>query len=575
MTKPLDTTSLTPSCHRIFQRFLAFAAREQDAKIGHLVLAILAEESLGGSCLQKLGLDISRISAGCFGDQIAALALSLTAGQMQSESTAENTLPCDSSVQETISSIMQIGWATSIYERATFLARRSAAPTATSSEHLVLAMVDTTGEVYSELVRLGIHADEVRMELIPAEPLTTAMAVDFELVLDVEPNSPHENTNSPHTPLSRQLLLPSAEYASRVHALLDANLNRSREGFRVLEDFARFVLRSPESSEALKRLRHDLVSAEHILRSVLPELLSARDTNADVGTAITTEAELRRDSLNDVVAANARRVQESLRSLEEFGKTISTEFATRIKQLRYRTYTLEQNLILNHSAIDSICTEERGVLRESRLAKLAKSRLYVLMTESSCSLPWKHVTDQVLSGGADVIQLREKSLSDRDLVIRGRWLADACKAAGALFIMNDRSDLAVVTNADGVHVGQQDDAVATARQQIGEAALVGVSSHSLVQFAQACTEGADYLGVGPVFVSQTKDFDRFPGLQYVAGAAEVADRPWFAIGGINSQNLSDVLSAGACRVAVCGSVLGSSNPEQVVQAIRQQVSADS
>lgn len=569
MKQSLSPASLTPSCHRILQRFLALAAQDKHAEVGHLALAVLLEESLGGTCLKKLGLDINRISSGCFGQQIAGIALSLTIEKQQSNPSKSDLQMFDKPLHDTISAVMQIGWVTSVYERAMFLARRSADATATSSEHLVLAMAETPGAARTELAELGIHADEIRQELFPPNQVTSAMPVDFELQIDAETRPASDDIGTTEKLHRQPFSMSHTSHVKRLYALLDANLNRSREGLRVLEDFARFVLRSPESSERLKHLRHDLVSAEHLLHNILPELLSARNINADVGTSITTQSELRRDSLNDVVTANARRVQESLRSLEEFGKTISSEFATSIKQLRYQAYALEKGLRLNVPAETSIKEHPNAALKKRRLHKLATSRLYVLLTESSCQLPWKQTAEQILLGGADVIQLREKFLSDEELVRRGLWLADACKAAGALFIMNDRCDLAMAARADGVHIGQNDGTLATTREQVGEAVTVGVSTHSVPQFTQACHQGADYLGVGPVFASKTKNFDSFPGLQLVKEISKVADRPWFAIGGINQDNLEQVNRAGASRIAVCGAVLGVSDPERAVRCLLQ------
>lgn len=584
----LQIASLTPSCQRILAKFLTFAAQQSRAEIGHLVLAVLSEESLGGKCLINLGLDFERIRNGCFGEEMAVFAgtLQVQSASEAATSTEENAKDLrnsnitdigpgfaagQSSDQANIgnlTAIYEVDWALRVFERANWLAKDARESAATSSEHLVLAMaeVDVNDGCAVQLKQLGIDADSVRFELGVTATVGKSLSVDFDLQIDSEPT-----TAGVATQLNSSEQTYSAE--RRVLALLDANLNRAREGFRVLEDFARFVLRSADASEQLKQLRHDLVAAELHLRTAVPELLNARDTVADVGTSITTAAEMRRESLNDVVAANARRVQESLRSLEEFGKTVSGDFAAAVKQLRYRTYTIEQNLTLNSGYSSSDDAVALDSLRATRRQRLANAQLYVLLTESSCKLPWKQTAEQILAGGADIIQLREKSLSDADVIRRGRWLADACRSANALFIMNDRCDLATATGADGVHIGQDDGTVADARQQLTSAMLVGVSSHNISQFTKANDEAADYLGVGPVFVSGTKKFDNFPGLQYVSSAAKADGCPWFAIGGIDHNNLQIVIQAGASRVAVCGAILASDSPRSATEALKQQLLA--
>ena len=579
---------MTPSCLRIFQRFLQYSVLHSRPQVGHLVLAVLTEESLGGKCLQSLGLNLTRISEGCFGDEVAAVAASLLDESATTPSDASCNIHEFVSADETIAGLLQITWAAKVFERAKFLARRSPDAVLMSSEHLVLALAETDADNSSELVALGIDLKIVRRKLSPPEPTSAAVPVDFEL--DLPPDSiprpltaeqtltnvaPPVAAEARPTPQAATSIAPPnsaiADVVDRVPALLDANLNRAREGFRVLEDFARFVLRSADASAGLKQLRHDLVQAELQLRRVLPALLHARDTAADVGTSITTAAEQRRESLNDVVAANARRVQESLRSLEEFGKTVSSEFAAQIKQLRYRTYSLEQQIMLPEPASATNTSSDGQNLRVSRMARLASSSLYVLLTESNCRLPWKRTVEEALAGGADVIQLREKSLSDDAIISRAQWISAACRSANALFIMNDRADLVKITNADGVHIGQTDGTVANARSVAGHDALIGMSTHRVQQLSEACQQNADYAGVGPVFKSGTKHFEDFPGLQYVAAAARIADRPWFAIGGITCENMPDVLDAGCSRVAVCGSIIGTDSPRQAAEEFQRLI----
>ena len=162
--------------------------------------------------------------------------------------------------------------------------------------------------------------------------------------------------------------------------------------------------------------------------------------------------------------------------------------------------------------------------------------------------------------------MREKTMPDRELVSLARAVRAWTTQAGALLIINDRPDIAVLARADGVHVGQDELTVQDARTIVGPDRMVGVSTHSIEQAHRAVIEGADYIGVGPTFSSGTKSFADFPGLDLIRRVASEISLPWFAIGGINDRNAPDVKLAGATRIAVSGTVCRSRRP---ADAIRQ------
>jgi thiamine-phosphate pyrophosphorylase len=328
-----------------------------------------------------------------------------------------------------------------------------------------------------------------------------------------------------------------------------------------VEDYARFVLDDAHLTRLLKEARHELAEAlagtsEPAAATQRPgdsaaRLLAARDTVADVGTGIHTEAEGRRESVADVVVANFRRVQEAMRTLEEYGKLLSPETGAALGQLRYRLYTLEKALSLT----------------ADRRRRLAGCRLYLLLTSALCRGDVESVVREALAGGVDAVQLREKSLVDRELVDLGRRVRAWTREAGVPFIMNDRPDLAVLCDADGVHVGQDELRVRDARRIVGADRLVGVSTHTIEQARQAVLDGADYLGVGPVFPSNTKEFASLAGLEFVREVAAEITLPWFAIGGIARDNLENVLAAGARRIAVSGAICGSDESQRAAAAL--------
>lgn len=332
--------------------------------------------------------------------------------------------------------------------------------------------------------------------------------------------------------------------------VLDANLNRGREALRVLEDYTRFVLEDRFLTEQVKGLRHELAGASERLSPRL--LLAARETQRDVGTVVSAAGEYDRGSPREVAAVNLKRLQEALRSLEEYGKLFAADLGRLFESLRYRTYTLERAVVTG------------GRVREA----LADARVYVLLTGSECvaSLDW--IIQRAAAGGATVFQLREKSLTDRELLERARNVRRWTRAAGALFIVNDRPDIARLAEADGVHLGQDDLPVKEARRVVGPDALIGVSTHSVEQVRQAILDGADYLGVGPTFPSRTKAFEAFPGLDFVQAVATETSLPAFVLGGVGPENVGQVVAAGGRRVAVGAAVCRADDPEPVARVLR-------
>jgi len=342
----------------------------------------------------------------------------------------------------------------------------------------------------------------------------------------------------------------------RLLRVLDAAANRAREGLRVAEDYVRFVLDDRHLTDQLKGLRHELTAA---LSRISPaDRLAARETQADVGTALSTHAERRRCHTSDVLSVNFARLQESLRSLEEFGKLLDAELAAELERLRYRTYTLQRAVEITAASVE----------------RLAGARLYVLIDGRSTPEEFEALAWSLVEAGVDVVQLRDKWLDDRRLYERARLLRQITRKGDTLFVMNDRPDLAALTHADGVHVGQEELTVKDARTIVGPAALIGVSTHSVEQARQAVLDGANYIGVGPVFASETKDFDEYPGVELLRAVAEEVRLPAFAIGGVNRDNLAEVLAAGFRRVAVSSAVTAAADPaaaaRQLLAALEEQ-----
>lgn len=395
------------------------------------------------------------------------------------------------------------------------------------TEHLLAAVILATPQLARRWEERGLSVDRLlRGEVTPDAPSHAA--------IDVEPDL--------------HLVVPAITNTSGAARLMDAAANRCREGLRVVEDFVRFTLDDAMLSEALKRIRHDLAECLTLVGS--EDWIRFRDTPGDVGTAIHTPSERVRPSLDSLVLANCKRVEEALRTLEEFSKLQNPAVASRMEALRYRFYSVEQNLASRRSAGD----------------RLARAKLYLLLTDRLCPRGLGPVAQGALAGGVDIIQLREKETSDQRHLVLAKLLRDWTRDAGKLFIVNDRPDLAALVDADGVHLGQDDLPVAAVRRIVGSRALIGVSTHSIEQARRAVSEGADYLGVGPVFPSTTKEFSDVAGLEFVKQVASEIRIPWFAIGGINPERLGDVQAAGATRVAVSSAVCCAENPATATNA---------
>jgi thiamine-phosphate pyrophosphorylase len=200
-----------------------------------------------------------------------------------------------------------------------------------------------------------------------------------------------------------------------------------------------------------------------------------------------------------------------------------------------------------------------------RRARLATSRLYLIADGAAVD----RVLAAALAGGVDIFQLRDKALDDERLLAAAARARELCAAAGALFVVNDRPDLAAAAGADGVHVGQDDASVAEARAAVGEDRLVGLSTHTPEQVDGAA--GVDLIGVGPVHATPTKAARPAVGLDLVRHAAAHARVPWFAIGGLHAGNLPPVLAAGARRISVVRAIADAEDPEAAARTLRAMV----
>jgi thiamine-phosphate pyrophosphorylase len=418
-------------------------------------------------------------------------------------------------------------------------------PLELATEHLLLGLVGGAGEASAWLQERGLQPAEIEAEVHRVSGHTPGP-------LDWDDSPSHVQSgamNAPATPC------PSSRDEIGSLRIADAAANRAGEGLRVIEDYLRFVLDDRHLMGRAKSLRHELTDALAVFAQI--DRHAARETQADVGTQISTPAEQTRASLESIVAASFNRVQQSLRSLEEMAKLVDSSAAARIEQLRYQTYTLERAVDITRTSLD----------------RLADARLYVLVDGRESASDFRSFAETLDKAGVDVLQLRDKQLSDRELLGRAKLAREVTVGTRTLLIINDRPDIAALSQADGVHVGQEELSVKDARSIVGPRALIGVSTHSIEQARQAVIDGANYLGVGPTFPSQTKQFDVFPGLDLLRQVAAEISLPAFAIGGIDQSNIAQVVATGIRRVAVSGAINSSADPAAEVAKLRASVGA--
>jgi len=329
-----------------------------------------------------------------------------------------------------------------------------------------------------------------------------------------------------------------------VFRILDANLDRAREGIRIIEEWCRFALDNPSLAQKCKHIRQTLASWH------TEQIRQARNTPQDTGTELSHPQEEKRDNCQQLLHINFARTQEALRVLEEYGKVYDPNLGNTCKQLRYQVYSLESTL-----------------LGSSPYGKLQSAQLY-LVTSSSPNLV--SIVEGALKGGLSVVQYRNKKAEDRQQIAEAKELCELCHHYDALFLMNDRPDLAVAVNADGVHLGQQDLPISVARQILGPNKIIGRSTTNPLELDSAIAQGANYVGVGPVYQTPTKPGKPPAGLDYVRYAVNHSPIPWFAIGGITSENMAAIAEAGAPGVAVVRAIMEAQNPQKATESLLSQ-----
>lgn len=344
-----------------------------------------------------------------------------------------------------------------------------------------------------------------------------------------------------------------------IFRIIDANINRVSEGLRVLEDLARFSHCNELITEEIKKLRHNVRKS---ISDLNINLLSSRNTPNDIGLNISQKSNLdNKANTKELVLGNFKRVQEGLRVIEENLKVAGFyEISKLYEKYRYEAYTLEKSFF--------------GLVFIRN--KLQKTDLYCITAENhSNGRNNIDVVKELLDADIKIIQYREK---DKTLLEKYKECAAIRKLTedyGADFIVNDDLDIAQLVNADGVHIGQDDLPIDKVREIISEKMLIGVSTHSPKQALEAVKNGADYIGVGPIYRTKTKKNVCDPvGLEYLQFAVENIEIPFVAIGGIKEHNISEILKCGAKCIAIVTEIVGANDITKKIKDIRKIINSN-
>ena len=336
----------------------------------------------------------------------------------------------------------------------------------------------------------------------------------------------------------------------RMLQIIDANLDRAREGLRVLEDWARFGIGKEDLVIKIKNFRQ-ILGKNHL------EIYKiSRNHTEDQCKGLSHVLQTNRKSPSKIISSNSARVQEALRVIEEFSRNHNNKLSKIASEIRYEIYSLEIELLNFNTHMRS-----ESIIIENNLYLITDNRENLLDR-----------VEKILLGGVKIVQHRFKDGKDKDNLREAIEINNLCKKYNSLFIVNDRVDIALASNADGVHLGQDDIDIKTARKLLGSSKIIGVSANNSKDISNAIKNGCDYIGVGPVFQTLTKKNKEPLGLKKIKALTKDINIPWFAIGGINKVNISSLKKYGINKVAIVSGLLDSKDPKEEAIIIVKQLS---
>jgi thiamine-phosphate pyrophosphorylase len=312
--------------------------------------------------------------------------------------------------------------------------------------------------------------------------------------------------------------------------IIDVNVNRLDESLKFTEDIIRFFLQNKKLLSTIRNIRNDFLKIKKTLP--LDEIVMFRKSMHDLGRKAKFDLRVKKTP-DDVITANITRAKESARIIEEVFKTQDITASRQLKKIRFELYDLE--LYLNEL-----------------LRKKFTPRLYVIIDEKYLfKYRPKELIHILETNGATMIQLRISTLNDRVFYNYAQEIKKCISKPNVKFIINNRIDIALACRADGVHMGQHDMPMRVARGALGTGFIIGASARTVKDALMVQKQGADYIGVGAIFKTMTKDDAPVCGLSVLRSICRKVDIPVVGIGGITNNNYEAVLRAGASGVAVC------------------------
>ena len=335
-----------------------------------------------------------------------------------------------------------------------------------------------------------------------------------------------------------------------IFQIIDANLDRAREGLRVLEDWARFGLSKDDLVIKLKNFRQ-ILGKNH-----LDIYKKSRNYIEDKCKGLSHAEQINRKNPNEIISSNSARVQEALRVIEEFSRSHNNKLSEIASEIRYEIYSMEIDF-LNFN------------IRKNSTEIIKDNNLYAITDQKENLL---EIIENILVGGVKIIQHRFKKGSDKEILKEAIKIKSLCEKYDSLFIVNDRIDIALASNADGIHLGQDDLDLKTARKLLGESKIIGISANNAIDISNAIENGCDYIGIGPVFRTETKKCKEPLGLDHIQSISKDLKIPWFAIGGINKKNISQLRKYGISKIALISELMNSKDPKNEAIMILKELS---
>ncbi|MFA6470963.1 MAG: thiamine phosphate synthase [Candidatus Latescibacterota bacterium] len=338
--------------------------------------------------------------------------------------------------------------------------------------------------------------------------------------------------------------------------LLDANLNRAVEGIRILEETARMIMNNCQITAEIKELRHSLVAVSRQENMLNRNMLLARDSEHDILRNGETDSERTRTDLDSIIRANAGRAQEAVRGLEEYVKLVYPTLSVQYKLIRFRLYDIEKTLIV--------------LLHKQNLTSRERLGVYVIIDYERFSK--KNITDsaEMLAGaGAGTIVFRDKISCDRDFMRSAESIVSVCKKNSISIMINDRPDIALITEADGVLIGSYDISVASCKKISGQEFMTGFSLYHDSNDDSELSGDADYLLSKPI----TGDTQSINDLRYLVSEY---DTPVVAFCGDNPKKWREILESGVAGIGFMPEFKGGYHEiEQVISTIKKHLMAGS